>query len=554
MSTDRPPIPRAWLPIALGIALMLGTYLGRGLDRDEPIWNVQGPAFLPTGQVLSSVLDRIDRMYVDPVDRSRLTEVAIDAILEELDPHSYWFSAEELAAMAEPMEGNFEGIGVEFLLQEDTIMVVTPIPGGPSEEAGVKAGDRIVQVDDSVIAGTGLTNAKVMKLLKGPSGTEVNLGLHRPGYTGENIDVRIKRGRIPIRSVVSIEMMDDRTGYLKVIRFARNTHEEFEAALETLRAAGAERLVLDLRGNGGGYLHAAVPMVEHFLGKGDLVVYTEGAAQPRREYVTERPGRFRAEPLVIMVDEGSASASEIFAGAIQDHDRGAVVGRRTFGKGLVQEEFPVANRGALRLTVARYYTPSGRSIQRPYGKGVDYEDEWLQREERGEYLEADSVRQVDSLAYSTRLGRTVYGGGGISPDLFVPLDTGSYPASFRELVYGGRIREHAFALTASRRDEFEAMGDVSDFIQAMEGGLDIGAGQLIDSTFTPEEDRARAEMLTTRRLAERVAHNVWGESAGHRAALQWDGEWAEALRAFDDLEQLLTATPAPEAASEPEPN
>lgn len=546
-------MPRAWLPLALGAALMLGTYLGRGLDQEEPIWNLQAPIYMPSGQVLSSVLDRIDRMYVDPVDRSRLTEVAIDAILDELDPHSDWFSAEELAAMAEPMEGNFEGIGVEFLLQEDTIMVVTPIPGGPSQEAGVLAGDRIVSVDDSVIAGTGLTNSKVMELLKGPAGTEVRLGLFRPGNAADSLSVNIRRGRIPIHSVVSAELMGDETGYIKVIRFARNTHEEFEWALESLRKEGASRFVLDLRGNGGGYLHAAVPMVEQFLDKGELVVYTEGAAQPRREYVTERPGRYRDEPLVVMVDEGSASASEIFAGAMQDHDRGVVVGRRTFGKGLVQEEFPVADRGALRLTVARYYTPSGRSIQRPYGEDVDYEDEWLEREARGEYLEADSVLQVDSLAYLTMGGRTVYAGGGIAPDVFVPLDTGSFPASFRELVYAGRIREHAFRLSGERRGEWMAMDGVSEFLRAVDGGLDLGVDGLLDETLYPDEDRPRSFLLTRRRLVERIAHNVWGESAGYRSTLQWDNEWQSAIDAFDTLDLILQYMPsAPQVDVAPE--
>ena len=534
-------MPRAWVPLALGAALCLGAYLGRGLGTGTTAWEFAEPRFLPSGQVLSSVLDRIDRMYVDPVDRNRLTDIAIDAILGELDPHSDWFSAEELAAMAEPMEGNFEGIGVEFLLQEDTIMVVTPIVGGPSEAAGIRSGDRIVSVNDSVIAGTGLSNTKVMRLLKGPSGTEVGLGLLRPGSSDTSlIDVTLRRGRIPIHSVVAAERMPDGTGYIKVIRFARNTHEEFDEALSDLLDAGVQRFVLDLRGNGGGYLHSAVPMVERFLDEGDLVVYTEGAAQPRREYVTERPGRLRDLPLVVMVDEGSASASEILAGALQDHDRAVIVGRRTFGKGLVQEEFPVADRGALRLTVARYYTPSGRSIQRPYGNGVDYEDEWMARQERGEYVEADSVLRVDSLAYRTEAGRTVYGGGGIAPDVFVPLDTGSFPVSFRELVYAGRIREHAFQLGTDRREEFLALGTVSDFLDAVESGLDLGTDPLIDESYRPDEERVRSRRLTRQRITERIAHNLWGESAGHRAALWADGEWQAALAAFDDIESLLT--------------
>ena len=534
-------MPRAWVPLALGAALCLGAYLGRGLGSGTSAWEMMEPRFLPSGQVLGSVLDRIDRMYVDPVDRNRLTDIAIDAILDELDPHSDWFSAEELAAMAEPMEGNFEGIGVEFLLQEDTIMVVTPIPGGPSEAAGIRSGDRIVTVDDSTIAGTGLTNTKVMRLLKGPSGTPVGLGLMRPGSADTTlIDVTLTRGRIPIHSVVCAELMPDRVGYIKVVRFARNTDEEFDAAMLDLRERGAERFVLDFRGNGGGYLHSAVPMVERFLDEGDLVVYTEGAAQPRREYITERPGRDRSILLVVMVDEGSASASEILAGALQDHDRAVVVGRRTFGKGLVQEEFPVADRGALRLTVARYYTPSGRSIQRPYGAGVDYEEEWLLREERGEYVEADSVLQVDSLAYLTEAGRTVYGGGGIAPDVFVPLDTGSFPVSFRELVYAGRIREHAFTLGTAQRETFLALGSVADFLDAVDAGLDLGVDALLDESYRPDEERVRSRMLTRQRVAERIAHNLWGESAGHRAALRADSEWSAALAAFDALDTLLT--------------
>ena len=408
------PAP-SWQPLAYAVILILGVYIGLQTGGGSSNgMNMVGPR-----SALNGVLDRVEQTYVDPVVREELEQVALDAVLEKLDPHSLFISAEELAALAEPMEGNFEGIGVEFMLQEDTIMVVTPIPGGPSAVAGVLSGDRIVAVDDSVIAGTGLSNSKVMKLLKGPSGTEVKLGLFRPGAADSGrVEVAIRRGRIPIHSVVAAELMPGRIGYLKVVRFARNTHEEFEAALADLADAGAERFVLDLRGNGGGYLHAAVPMVERFLDEGELVVYTEGTAQPRREYVTERPGRFRQQPVVVLVDEGSASASEIFAGALQDHDRAAIVGRRTFGKGLVQEEFPVADRGALRLTVARYYTPSGRSIQRPYGGEVDYEEEWLQRQERGEYVEADSVLRVDSLAFPTVGGRTVYGGGGIDAVVF----------------------------------------------------------------------------------------------------------------------------------------
>jgi hypothetical protein len=281
-------------------------------------------------------------------------------------------------------------------------------------------------------------------------------------------------------------------------------------------------------------------MVEEFLEEGDLVVYTEGAAQPRREYITDRPGQLRNPPLVVMVDEGSASASEILAGALQDHDRAVVVGRRTFGKGLVQEEFPVADRGALRLTVARYYTPSGRSIQRPYGEGVDYEDEWMARQERGEFVEADSVMVVDSLAYLTEAGRTVFGGGGIAPDVFVPLDTLGYPASFRELVYAGQLREHAFQFGTENQASLLNLGSVASFMGAVDAGLNLDVEGLIDGTFLPDEDRERSILLSRRRVAERIAHNLWGESAGHRAALRADPEYAAAIAAFEQLENLLS--------------
>ena len=417
---QRPPAP-PWQPLAFALILILGVFIGmsQNTSNEAPYGGSS-----ERGRVVH-ILDRIERLYVDEIERDALESIAVEAILDELDPHSMFFSAEELAAMAEPMEGNFEGIGVEFIIQDDTLMVVAVIPGGPSEKAGIRAGDRILRVDSIAISGSDLTNKKVMDWLKGPRNTEVLVGLDRPGDSKE---ILLRRDRIPIHSVVAAIPLNDAVGYIKVVRFAQNTAQEFESAMQKLDQAGVESVVIDLRGNGGGYLNAVVPMVESFLEEDQLVVYTEGDHASRRTYEARRDGPWKDWPLAVLIDESSASASEIFAGAIQDNDRGCVVGRRSFGKGLVQEEFDVAGTGALRLTVARFYTPSGRAIQKPYGAGVDYEDDYMARFERGELFNEDSIAVVDSLEYWTPEGRVVHGGGGIAPDFFVPLDTAKWTA------------------------------------------------------------------------------------------------------------------------------
>ena len=386
-----------------------------------------------------NVLHRIEDLYVDTFDRTRLVDVAIEAMLDELDPHTVYFSGEELASMSENMEGNFEGIGVEFLIQQDTLMVVAAIPGGPSDKAGIRAGDRIVAVEGEAISGPELDNSRVMKLLKGPRGTEVNLGIDR---RGEPFQVHLIRDRIPIQSVVASFMLEEEVGYVKAIRFAANTAQEFEGALFSLAAQGATSLVVDLRGNGGGYLNAVVDMLDLFLDEGQTMVYTEGKSSPRRNYISRRRGPYADWPVVVLVDEGSASASEIFAGAVQDNDRGLVVGRRTFGKGLVQEEFPVPGSGALRLTVARFYTPTGRAIQKPYDA---YEEDFDVRLASGELYHADSMPLVDSLKYTTPMGREVFGGGGIAPDVFVAWDSTGTSGWVSEWIWTGVLRDAVFS-------------------------------------------------------------------------------------------------------------
>lgn len=509
------PTP-SWQPLAYAVILILGVYIGlqTGGGSSNGL-NMVGPR-----SALNGVLDRVEQTYVDPVVREELEQVALDAVLEKLDPHSLFISAEELAALAEPMEGNFEGIGVEFIIQQDTLMVVAAIPGGPSEKAGVRAGDRILTVDSVAISGPDLTNQRVMELLKGPRNTTVVVGLDRADTVKH---VLLRRDRIPIHSVVCAANLDGQRGYIKVIRFAQNTAEEFELAMETLAQQGLSEVIVDLRGNGGGYLNAVVPMVESFLEADDLVVYTEGEHVPRRTYKARRDGRWKDWDVAVLVDESSASASEIFAGAIQDHDRGPVIGRRTFGKGLVQEEFSIATLGALRLTVARFYTPTGRAIQRPYGEGVDYGDDYFARYERGELFHQDSIATIDSLTYVTPAGKVVHGAGGITPDVFVALDTVRWSGYLSDLSWTGTLRDAAFAYVDANRAEAER--------QAQSAGEELESDTLLTflieyaegEGISPPAEWTEAERSElSDRMAAQVIRNVAGEQAYYTFLTQGD--------------------------------
>ena len=509
------PTP-SWQPLAYAVILILGVYIGlqTGGGSSNGL-NMVGPR-----SALNGVLDRVEQTYVDPVVREELEQIALDAVLEKLDPHSLFISAEELAALAEPMEGNFEGIGVEFIIQQDTLMVVAAIPGGPSEKAGVRAGDRILTVDSVAISGPDLTNQRVMELLKGPRNTTVVVGLDRADTVKH---VLLRRDRIPIHSVVCAANMDGQRGYIKVIRFAQNTAEEFELAMETLAEQGLSEVIVDLRGNGGGYLNAVVPMVESFLEADDLVVYTEGEHVPRRAYKARRDGRWKDWDVAVLVDESSASASEIFAGAIQDHDRGPVIGRRTFGKGLVQEEFSIATLGALRLTVARFYTPTGRAIQRPYGEGVDYGDDYFTRYERGELFHQDSIATIDSLTYETPAGKVVHGAGGITPDVFVALDTVRWSGYLSDLSWTGTLRDAAFAYvdgnrtTAEPQTQSAGEGLESDALLTFLIEYAEGEGISPPAEWTEAE---RSELSD--RMAAQVIRNVAGEQAYYTFLAQGD--------------------------------
>ena len=377
----------------------------------------------------------ISNLYVDNVDEGKLVEDAIRGMLEKLDPHSSYSTPKEVKALNEPLSGSFEGIGVQFNMVEDTLLVIQPVTGGPSEKVGIVAGDRIVSVNDTAIAGVKMSKEDIMRRLRGPKGTKVMLGIVRRGIK-DTLSFKVVRDKIPVKSIDAVYMIRPEVGYMRIGNFGATTHDEFCEALEKLSKQGMRNLILDLQGNGGGYLQAAVNIANEFLQKGDLIVYTEGRRMQRNEYKAKGNGKFLDGKIVVLIDEYSASAAEIVTGAIQDQDRGMVVGRRSFGKGLVQRPIDLPDGSMIRLTVSHYYTPAGRCIQKPYTKGdsKDYAMDVMNRLKHGELMSADSIHFADSLkCYTLREHRPVYGGGGIMPDYFVPLDTLAYTKFHREL-------------------------------------------------------------------------------------------------------------------------
>jgi len=427
-------------------------------------WAQTDPA--KSTEKFNSLINYIEGLYVDSVDSKKLTEAAIVALLAELDPHSTYISAEELQEANEPLEGSFDGIGVQFNILRDTIMVVEPIPGGPSEKLGIRAGDKIVSVDGVNMAGVGVKNNDVFKKLRGPRGTKVKVGIQRKGNK-DLLVYEIIRDKIPIYSIDASFMVDAEVGYIKVSRFAKTTPEELTKALKKLKSLGMKDLILDLQDNGGGMLSAAIDMCDEFLNGDKLVVFTQGRSFPKEEYKA-RPklkGNFEEGRLVVLIDESSASASEIVSGAIQDWDRGVIVGRRSFGKGLVQRPIPLPDGSAVRLTVQKYYTPAGRCIQKPYEKGLeDYEQDYLRRLRSGEFFHADSIKFSEKDKFATRLTkRTVYGGGGIMPDVFVPMDTSDNSKYFTDILRVGVTNDwtmvYADKYRASLKEKFPTYVD-----------------------------------------------------------------------------------------------
>lgn len=416
---------------------------------------VQAQFSSPEALKLAIVMEKVSRYYVDSINNTEVVEDAIEHMLHELDPHSSYVSKEELEAMSEQLEGEFDGIGVSFNVLEDTIYIIRAISGGPSERVGIMAGDRIVKVEDELVAGTGISTRDVQRLLKGPKGTLVNVSIHRRGVL-DLLDFTITRDKIPVYSLDASYMVNDRVGYVKLARFSHTTIEEFETAMEDLSKEGMQDLILDLSGNGGGWLPVAVDLADHFLSGSKEIVSTAGVNMPDRKYRARKNGLFEKGNLVIMIDGNSASASEIVSGAVQDWDRGILVGRRSFGKGLVQQPFPLGDGSMIRLTVARYYTPTGRLIQKSYEDGYEeYAMDLIHRYNNGELNSEDSIVFPESQRYQTlTLNRTVYGGGGIMPDYFVPMDTTSYSDYYRQLISKGIFNRFILQYVDDHREEY----------------------------------------------------------------------------------------------------
>jgi carboxyl-terminal processing protease len=457
--------PRKWLnPLIYSCLLIAGVILGAILTiKRQSTANIVSP-HQKTGK-LDNVLNFIEDNYVDTINRKKLEESTLTAMLHQLDPHSEYIPAKELEEVNEPLQGNFHGIGIEFNIVNDTICIVHPIEGGPSERIGLKPGDRIIKVEGKNVAGIHVSNKKVYEMLRGEKGTKVNVSIKREGQK-QLLDFTITRGEIPIYSVDASIITEPGVGYIKVSRFASATYEEFRKGFNKLTKQGMKKLIVDLRGNGGGYLNAAVDITDEFLSKGMLIVYTKGKSSPMKKYVATEKGSFEVNKLVVLIDEGSASASEIVSGALQDNDRATIIGRRSFGKGLVQEQIEIPDGSAIRLTVARYYTPSGRCIQKPYNKGLEaYYSEEYERYENGEMLHSDSIHFADSLKFKTVSGRTVYGGGGIMPDIFVPIDT-SYRSSYlNKVFYKGLVNDFAFSYADKHRASFASYKTVADYVK-----------------------------------------------------------------------------------------
>lgn len=492
----------------------------------------------PLGLKLVRTLQLINNLYVDDVDSDKLTETAIRAMLRELDPHSSYLNKDEVRAMNEPLQGDFDGIGISFNMVIDTLYVIEVISGGPAQKVGIMPGDKIIYVNDTLIAGVKMSSEEVMKKLRGPKGTTVTVKVLRRGVP-ELLEFCIVRDKIPIYSIDASYMVDAETGYIRLSRFAATSANEFRMAEEKLKTQGMKKLILDLTGNGGGILQTATDIADEFLDNGKLIVYTEGKHQPRSNINATSRGQFEKGDLVVLVNEGSASASEILAGAIQDWDRGVIVGRRTFGKGLVQRQLPLPDGTMIRLTVARYYTPSGRCIQRPYKSGdiEEYNMDFFNRYRKGELLHADSIHFPDSLKYKTLVNnRTVYGGGGIMPDYFVPIDT--LTDLHRDLIAKGIVNRIAIIEVDNRRNSLlKAYPDVDAFKKDYSIPIDMVTKMKKmaedEKIKWDKEEFERSQKLLFTQLKALVARDIYDSSAYFKIINDENEIFQEGLRVIN---------------------
>lgn len=448
-----------WMPLALAVALVAGMWIGKSFFNNSARWNSRSK--------LDTILDLIDRSYVDDIDTDSLLETSFAGLLSHLDPHSVYIPASDLQNVNEELSGSFSGVGISFNLLNDSINVLEVISGGPSEKAGLLAGDKIVSINDTIVAGQKWSDVKVRASLRGPKGSVIKLGIKR--HTSNKVlTFEVIRGDIPVTSIDASYMIAPKIGYVKINKFGSNTYSEFLTSVINLMADGAEKFVIDLRGNGGGFMEPAVLMANEFLPAGSPIVSMRGKTTPdERPTFSDGSGSLLDKELVVLIDEVSASASEIFAGAIQDNDRGLVIGRRSFGKGLVQNQMELPDSSAIRLTIARYYTPSGRCIQKTYAPGTDYDRDIINRYEHGEFYSADSIKLDKSLAFETLHGRTVYGGGGIMPDIFVPNDTAGITSYYLNVVNAGLIQKYTFDYTDRNRDRLEKTKDVATLLRML---------------------------------------------------------------------------------------
>jgi carboxyl-terminal processing protease len=523
-------------PLFYAIVLILGLLLGFKINQSSSIsFMAPGTQNAGSGKV-NQVLNYIEQEYVDTISKERLTDEAITSLLQNLDPHSAYIPASEVQAMNEPMQGNFEGIGIEFNILNDTIIVVSALTGGPSEALGIRAGDRIVKIEKTNVGGVKIKNADVLKRLRGSGGTKVSISIKRRGVS-KLLDYTITRGKIPIYSIDASYMINATTGYIKISRFAATTYDEFLKASDELLNKNMKSMILDLRGNPGGYLNTAISICDEFLDQGKKIVYTQGKAHPRENYTATSTGNLEKIKLVVLIDEGSASASEIVSGAIQDNDRGIIIGRRSYGKGLVQQQSDFKDGSALRLTIARYYTPTGRCIQKPYVKGDmdEYYNEEYTRFKHGELVNADSIHFPDSLKFKTPKGKIVYGGGGIMPDVFIPLDTVSRSRFYTELIVKGTLNQFAITYSDNERNTLKKYASAIDFKNHFEINETLFKQFLVyaqkDSIkAATEKELAASQKTLVQQLKALIARSIWRNEGFYSVMNEGDNSIEAAIR------------------------
>jgi carboxyl-terminal processing protease len=524
------------LPLILCIGLAAGVFIGYSLNSNKASGEVGQDV-----QRFREVLTQIKDEYVDTVNTSMLVDDAIQHMLNKLDPHSSYITAKDKVAANEDLRGNFDGIGIEFNIFHDTIIVVSPLSGGPSEAVGVQSGDKIIKVNEKTVAGIGITTADVMHELKGPKGSEVKISVLRAGKN-DLVDFNIIRDKIPQFSIDVSYMVDNETGYIKLNRFAATTYDEFQAAMTKLKSKGMKKLVLDLQGNPGGYMTMAEDLADEFLSEGKKIVFTNGKEKKyNMNKISTSKGDFESGDLIVLVNEGSASASEILAGALQDNDRALIVGRRSFGKGLVQSPFDLSDGSELRLTISRYYTPSGRSIQKPYDDEDEYARDLISRYNHGEFFNSDSIKFNDSLKYLTLKGRSVYGGGGIMPDYFVPLDTTLNSHYLNELYTTNSIYEYTFGYAAANKEKllekgYESFLTTFNVTDDMISGL-VKIGER-NKTKPDYKELKEKKKLFQVHIKAQIARKLWGNEGFYPIMNETNEIFKQALKMFDKIPQL----------------